>query len=139
MQLKLELLDGSKSISTLDSLHVFQIGLHYNWDSRRGSNAIIPILMMKPTVPAFYPPTRLFNLSSTRQEGNWTSDFEEITYWLVTYASCNIIAEADMDIMNLGQLVRQILVEYAQALWTKNQCCGPVCDEHLLEGPSLKS
>lgn len=44
----------------------------------------------------------------------------------------NIIAEADMDIMNLKQAIRQSKTEYAQAFWTKALRCRPICDEQRL-------
>lgn len=50
------------------------------------------------------------------QEGNLIAHREVVNSPLATYATEDIIAEADMDIINFKRPAGQSIVEYAQAL-----------------------
>lgn len=60
-----------------------------------------------------------------RQEGNLMSCYEVFNYFLGTYATDDIIADADMNIMSFKQPTGQDAVEYTQALWREALCCDP--------------
>lgn len=80
--------------------------------------------MKKPTVVALNARACLSSSSSARQDGKLTSCCEVVNYLPETYAAGDIIAEADMDIMNFTQPTGQSTVEYGQALLTNALRCG---------------
>lgn len=54
-----------------------------------------------------------------QKEGSVTLHFEVLNYSLKPYASDEIIAEKDADMMRLPQLSNKSSMEYMEALWNK--------------------
>lgn len=80
---------------------------------------IIPLFHEKTAGAALNARTFVSSSSCTCQEGKLKSYWEVVNYLLATYATDDINAETDMDIMNFMQLAGQSAFEYGQAFWTK--------------------
>lgn len=94
--------------------------------------------MQKSAGAAFNVRARLSSSSGSRQEGQLTSYCQVVNYLLPTYAADVIIAEADLNIVNLKQPAGQSAVEYVQAVWKEALCCGPVYKEYRLKGKFIE-
>lgn len=68
----------------------------------------------------------------------FTLYFEDVNNLPAAYATDNIIADADMDIMNFMQPAGQSTVEYAQALGTNVLHGVPFCNYYRLEGTFIE-
>lgn len=56
----------------------------------------------------------------------------------MTYATDDIIAEADAEIKCITHLINVSPLQYVDALWMKTLCCRHVFDESVLEGTFVK-
>lgn len=133
VQLESQMLDGSDTGSILGFLPVFQM----NCDTNRIHECAAMWLFHFSRKTRRSPPQRTYlsvQLEPRSQKGKLTSYCEVVNFLLTTYATDDIIAAANMDIMKFEQPAGQSAVGYAQALWTKGLRFGPVNNEYRLKG-----
>lgn len=99
---------------------------HTNGIHEGETKGLFHFTMKKPAGAALNACTCLSSSSCERQEGKLTPYCKIVNYLLATHAIEDIIAEADMSLMNFKQPDSQGAVEYIQALWTKDISCMPV-------------
>lgn len=99
---------------------------------------VIPLFMKMPAGAALRE--RKWFTSSCRscQEGMLISFCQVVSYILSTYATDDIIAEVDADIINYKQPKDLHAVDYSQALWTEALRRGRVYEEYRLKGTSIE-
>lgn len=121
---KSQMLDGSDSISILGSLPGFQmaccrIGIH------EGEMWLFHFFMTAPADAELNSRTWQSSSSNVRQDGKLTSFCKVKILLLATFATDDIVTEADVDIRNLKQPAAPSPIPFAPALWRKALCCRP--------------
>lgn len=77
-------------------------------------------------------------LHKRQKEGTVTLYCEAVNYFLETYATDDVIAEADDDMMRFTQPSNKSPTEYTEALWNKGFKRDRVYDEHVHKDIILK-
>lgn len=131
--MKSQLVDGADPISILSILPALEMACNTNETQEVTAMWLFHIFMKKPVKAALNACTCLSSSSQAHKEGGLTSYCHVVKYLLATYGTDDIIAEAEMDMMNVNERDGWSTVKYAQALSTNALRCSPIYDEHPLK------
>lgn len=93
----------------------------------------------KPAGATLLARTCLKSFSRSVEKGRLTSYCQVVNCFLNTYATNDIVAEADVDTIIYKQLQDLNAVDYSQSLLTKDLRSGSVYDEYRLNTPLLRA
>lgn len=130
-----EIFDSFDRISVLSFLSVLKLAFDTNGVHERAAVWLILLFMKLPTAVALNTGIVLKSKSHDRhQEGALTSYGEAVNQLLETYATEDVIAEANADMMQLTQPSNKLPAECSESLSNTVLRCERVYDEYLVEG-----
>lgn len=135
VQMKTNIFDSFDPISIISFLSAFKLACDTNGVHEGAAMWLLHFFMKKPAAAALNSRISLPSKSHRRhKEGTLTTYCEVVNYLLETYATDDVIAETDAEILRFTQPPTKSPTEYAEALWNKALRCDRVYDEYVLKG-----
>lgn len=138
VQFKSQMIDESNLLAILSFVLAFQMEFDTNGIPKGAAMWLFHVFMKELVGAALSAGRCLASSRWSHKEGKLTSYFQVSSYFVNTYATDDIIVEADVDNINYRQLQDVNDVDYSQSPWTKVLSCGSVYEEYPLNGTFIR-
>jgi len=135
VQMKSQIFDPVDPITILSFLPAFKTACDSNGIHEGAAMWLFQYFVKKTTKAAIVARTTAGSTGDGKTPGSHLTNYPAVVQFLLkTYATDEVIAEADAEINRYRQPDRMSPPDYAHNLWTKALRCGTVYDEDRLKG-----
>jgi len=135
VQLKSQIFDPMDPITILSFLPAFKTACDSNGIHEGAAMWLFQFFVKKTAKAALSARTTTVSASGGKTKASQLTSYPAVVQFLLrTYATDEVIAEADAEISRYRQPDRMSPQDYAHNLWTKALKCGTVHDEDRLKG-----